>query len=203
MDIDWGMRVITVYKADSFMTNLGGGLYELDVDEFRLALKDEEDSEIGMSFPDTHRHDSEALLSGVLYARRVSIINGYVVTFETGAYQVSCIGANHNIGDVFTNTIGPSLIINNSAGLQRVETGVSGLTPEESAALAEAAADADDAATSAATAAYQATLTRKATFNKAVISPDDLTVTIYDDDEVTPLIVFDISSDKRIRSVGT
>ena len=36
--------------------------------------------------------------------------------------------------------------------------------------------------------------------NKAVISPDDLTVTIYDDDKVTPIRVYDISADKRIRT---
>jgi hypothetical protein len=77
----------------------------------------------------------------------------------------------------------------NSAGLQVVETGVSGLTPEESLALSEIATD--------------ASLTKKATINKAVISPDDLTVTVYDDDEITPILVFDISADKRERTPVT
>jgi len=41
--------------------------------------------------------------------------------------------------------------------------------------------------------------TRKMTTNKAVISPDDLLTTVYDDDKVTVLKRFDISADKRTR----
>jgi hypothetical protein len=44
------------------------------------------------------------------------------------------------------------------------------------------------------------TITRKQIANKAVISADDLTVTIYDDDGTTPLYLFDISADKRTRT---
>jgi hypothetical protein len=64
------------------------------------------------------------------------VINGYTVTFQDVGtpYTVRCAGANHNIADVKTvNQV--SLIIGNSAGLQVVETGVSGLTAAESALL--------------------------------------------------------------------
>lgn len=114
LSIDWATKVITVPQAD--LTLISGSLYELDVDAFRLELKDIEDSEEGMAFPDTHRHNTEVTLSGVTYARTFEIINGYTVTFENGSYTVRCVGANHNLADV-KNVNSVSLIIGNSAGL--------------------------------------------------------------------------------------
>lgn len=131
ISVDWGTRVITVPQAD--LSLVSGSLYELDVDDFRLALKDLEDSDEGMSFPATHRHNTEVTLSGVTYARSVEIINGYTVTFEdTGTpYRVRCVGANHNISDV-QNLNDVSLIIGNSAGL--IVVGGAGLTASDIAA---------------------------------------------------------------------
>ena len=48
----------------------------------------------------------------------------------------------------------------------------------------------------------EARLARQLASNKAVISSDDKTVTIYDDDGTTILWQFNISDDKRIRTVG-
>lgn len=45
-----------------------------------------------------------------------------------------------------------------------------------------------------------ASLTRKHTVNKAVISGDERTVTIYDDDLTTVLFEFDVSFDKKVRT---
>lgn len=137
VSITWGTKVIFVPKAD--LTPLGGNLYELDVNAFRLELKDLEDSPEGMSHPDTHRHNTEVTLAGVTYARSVEIINGYTVEFEddgtpAGHYVVSCVGANHNLADVKVPN-GTSLIIGNSAGLIVRESGTSGLTAEESVKL--------------------------------------------------------------------
>jgi len=131
--INWLTKVITIPQAD--LTPLGGGRYRLDVNAFRLELKDIEDSEDGMAFEVAHRHATEATLSGVTYARQVEIINGYTVTFEsTGSpYQVECVGANHNIADV-KNVNDVSLIIGNSAGLISVTSG-SGLSIEQAAQL--------------------------------------------------------------------
>lgn len=121
ISIDWGTKVI--YVPQSFLTLISGSLYELDVDEFRLALKDLEDSEDGMAFPATHNHNTSVTLSGVTYARIVEIINGYTVEFENGNYAVRCVGANHNLADVkVVNSV--SLIIGNSAGLILAGSGV-------------------------------------------------------------------------------
>lgn len=122
VSINWATRVITIPQAD--LALVSAGLYQLDVDAFRLALKDIEDSADGVAFPDTHRHNTQVTLSGVTYARTFEIINGYTVTFQdTGTpYTVRCVGANHNIADVKTvNQV--SLLIGNSAGLIAVSTG--------------------------------------------------------------------------------
>jgi len=112
--VDWGMRVITVPQAD--LTPVAGSLYELNVDTFRLTLKDLEDDEEGMAFPVTHRHNTEVVLGGVTYARVVEFINGYTVTFEDGQYAVRLVGGNNNLADVM-NLNQVSLRSANSAGL--------------------------------------------------------------------------------------
>jgi hypothetical protein len=87
--IDWPTGVISV--PQSYLSNLGGGIYELDVDQFRLDLKDLEDDAEGISWPATHIHNTQVTLAGVTYARTVEIINGYTVEFENGTYTVKCV----------------------------------------------------------------------------------------------------------------
>lgn len=127
ISINWSTKVITV--PQSYLSLVSGTLYELDADQFRLDLKDLEDSEEGMIFPQTHNHSTQVILSGVTYARIVEIINGYTITFEnTGTpYTVRVAGANHNFADVTNYDGGMSLIISNSAGLIVTETGAGGL----------------------------------------------------------------------------
>lgn len=133
ISINWATQVITIPQAD--LTLISGALYELDVDVLRLALKDIEDGDEGIAFPDTHRHNTQVTLSGVTYARTFEIVNGYTITFEDVGtpYTVRCVGANHNIADV-KNVNQVSLIIGNSAGLIVVSSG-SGLSPSQDAAL--------------------------------------------------------------------
>lgn len=127
--INWTNKRITLQQSE--LTLVSGVLYELDVDAFRLALKDIEDSEEGVAFDVTHRHNTQVVLSGVTYARTFEIINGYSLAFEdTGsAYTVRCVGANHNLADVFVpGGSEVSLIIGNSAGLIAVSGGGGGPT---------------------------------------------------------------------------
>jgi hypothetical protein len=128
-------RIITIPQADLLFVS--GVLYELDVNAFRLELKDWEDDPENMGMLDTHLHNTEVTLSGVTYARIFQVINGYTVTFEHtgGAYTVRCSGANHNLADVTNFDTEVSLIIGNSAGLQTVVSG-SGLSTGQDERLA-------------------------------------------------------------------
>lgn len=137
ISINWSTRVISVPKA--YLTPLGGNIYELDLDTFRLDLKDLEDSEEGMPFPDTHNHNTTVTLGGVTLARVIEFINGYTVTFEDGQYAVNAVNANSNIADVM-NVNQVSLRTFNSAGLQVVISG-SGVTPQDKLDIADAVWD--------------------------------------------------------------
>ena len=115
--INWATKVINVPKAD--MTLIDSDpfeIYELDIDEFRLTLKDLEDDVEGMPFLNTHNHNTIVTVGGVSLARVVEIINGYTVTFENGSYAVNLVGANSNISDV-VNLNSVQVRAANSAGL--------------------------------------------------------------------------------------
>lgn len=116
-----------IYIPKNYLTYITGNLYELNVNQLRLDLKNLEDDEAGMVLVDTHRHNSEVTISGVTYARTLEIINNYTVTFEDGQYNVRCVGANHNLADV-KNLNQVSLIVGNAAGLIIAE---GALTTEE------------------------------------------------------------------------
>lgn len=133
--INWATKVISV--PQSFLTLLGGVNYSLNVNTLRNALKDIEDGEDGMAYPDTHRHAAEATLSGVTYARQFEVINGYRLAFQnTGTpYVVSCVGANHNVGDATNFDGGMSLVIGNSAGLISVGASAAPTAAEIAAAV--------------------------------------------------------------------
>lgn len=104
-------------------------VYALDIDVFRLALKDKEDSIEGMVFESTHTHNTEVPLGNLVLSRVVQLINGYTVTFEDGQYAVDLVGANSNIGDkVNLNQV--SVRSYNSGGLITVTSG-SGVTPQD------------------------------------------------------------------------
>lgn len=120
VSVHWPSRVITVPLAD--LTPLSAGVYGLNVDTFRLALKSLEDDPAGMPYPDTHRHNTAVTLGGVTLARTVELVNDYTVTFEDGQYAVVLSGANNNIADV-TNVNQVSVRSNNSAGLVQTEGG--------------------------------------------------------------------------------
>ena len=117
VSINWATKVIFVPK--SFMTlvqSVPMEIRSLDLNAFRMALKDLEDDAEGMTFLDTHRHNTEVGLGGLTYARVIEIINGYTVTFEDGQYAVNLVGANSNVGDC-VNVNQVSVRSSNSAGM--------------------------------------------------------------------------------------
>jgi len=114
ISVDWGTKIITVPQAD--LTFLGGTLYELETNAFRLTVLALQASEAGAPYPDIFSHNTTVLLAGIQYARIIEIINGYTVTFEDGQYAVNLVGSNNNIADV-VNINQVSVRLNNSAGL--------------------------------------------------------------------------------------
>jgi len=129
--IDWGNKIIEIPK--DYLTVIAGTLYELDTDQLRLDLKSLEDSEEGMMFEDTHRHNTSVTVAGVTYARFIEIINGYSITFEDGQYTVRLVGSNNNFFDVENGILNQNqvqVIAGNSAGLVVISSG-SGLSTAE------------------------------------------------------------------------
>jgi hypothetical protein len=148
VSIDFGTSIITVPKADltllsafssGFSSGFGAGfgsfapLYKYDLNTFRLALKDIEDSAEGMPFPNTHAHNTTVVLGGLALARVIEVLPPYTVTFEDGQYAVNLVGANSNVAER-TNVNSVSVKTNNSAGLIVVTSG-SGLSGAQDAAL--------------------------------------------------------------------
>lgn len=131
--INWATKVITVPQAD--LTPLGGSVYELDLDWFRMQLKSLEDDAEGIVYLDTHRHNTIVSLAGITLARVIEIINGYTVTFQDGQYAVNAVGANSNIADVI-NLNQVSLRTFNSSGLVQITTG-SGVTEQDKTDIAK------------------------------------------------------------------
>jgi hypothetical protein len=129
--IDWATKVINI--PQNYLTSLGGGIYELNVNTFRLDLRDIEDDEDGIPFKHTHNHNTEVSLGGLILARVFEIIPPYTVTFEDGQYAVNLVGANNNISDRL-NVNQVSVRSSNSAGMVTVNSG-SGLTAEQHAQL--------------------------------------------------------------------
>jgi hypothetical protein len=123
MAISINHATLVIYVPLSFLTFISTGFYELDVDTFRLALKDLEDDSDGMGLLDTHRHNPSVTLGGVTLAPTFEIINNYTITFEDGQYAVTLIGMNNNIIDV-ANPNQVSLRSANSAGLVEASSGV-------------------------------------------------------------------------------
>ena len=115
--INWATKEINISRAGlTLVQSSPSEIRELNLNQFRLDLKDLEDDEEGMVFIRTHNHNTEVLLGGIVYARIVEIINGYTVTFEDGQYAVNLVGANSNVGDV-VNLNQVSIRSANAAGL--------------------------------------------------------------------------------------
>ena len=120
--INYLTKVINVPQAD--LTLISGTLYELDTNDFRLALSTIQDSEDGIPFDDIYIHNTEVTVAGTTFARTIEIINGYSIEFEDGQYSVRLVGSNNNIFDVENGILVQNqvqLISTNSGGLIRAQ----------------------------------------------------------------------------------
>lgn len=132
ISIDYGNTdIITVELAD--LTLVSGTFYTLDSNAFRLTLKDIEDDENGIVFPDTHRHVDSDTIAGATDAKKVIILSPYSVEFPDSQITVQITGTNNNIHDVGDGKLQQNqaqIIPSNSFGLVTVSTG-SGVTAQD------------------------------------------------------------------------
>lgn len=120
--INFSTKVITVLKTDmTLIQSTPTEIRQLSIDQFRLDLRDIEDSFSGIAFDDTHLRNPSVTVGGVILASVIEMINNYTVTFEDGQYAVNLAGANSNIADV-VNVNQVSVRSANSAGLQDLST---------------------------------------------------------------------------------
>lgn len=108
------------------------------------AIRDEEASERGICYDQiADASGKNDLGGGIQTGITLALRSTWKVQFESGAYQASITGGN--LADALArvyNTGSPQVLVLASAAATLVETGVSGLTAEESAQLAAAAAGA-------------------------------------------------------------
>ena len=121
ISINWGTKVINIPKADMTLIQASPEIRELNLNTFRLALKNLEDDEAGMPYSKTHNHNTTITIGGVELARVIEILYPYTTTFENGQYAVNLVGANSNVADR-TNVNQVSVRSANSAGLTQPST---------------------------------------------------------------------------------
>lgn len=119
LTINWIDKIVFVPKAEMILRQTSPvEIRELDITEFRNALKLLEGSESGIVFPDIHSNSPPLTIAGVTLARVLEIINGYTIQFENGQYLVNVVNGNSNLSDnIIPNSV--SVRSNNSAGLVR------------------------------------------------------------------------------------
>ena len=115
--VDWITGVISVQKVDLVLIQSSPiEVYDHDINDFHLILRDLEEDLEGRPWPRTHDHNTVVTFGGIIYARSIEILAPYTITYEDGQYAVNLIGANSNVGDrVNVNQV--SIRSNNSAGL--------------------------------------------------------------------------------------
>ena len=125
----WQDKVIVVPR--NMLTYVNGSVYLLDTTLLKAHLKYQESTQLGIAHDKILQHSAGVMLSGTQYAGFLEIINGYTVTFENGVYTVSVSqNYNNNIMDV-NNANYVNVLVQNSAGLQTVQTGASVLKDDE------------------------------------------------------------------------
>jgi hypothetical protein len=140
---------------------------------------------------------AESLGPGVSVGITVNLLDDWQIRFATGNYIAKIAGGNlvgGLNGDPVAYSSGVQVLLLQSAASTVVTTSTgSGLSIEQDATLTATLQAAQAANT-------QATKGRKMQTNKAIISGDGLSVSIYEDDGTALLHTFSISADKNTRT---
>lgn len=117
--VDWPNKIVLIPRGEPTIATLASALPEIwdyDLDLLRKELLLIQESDQGMAFKDIHRHTQPFVIGTIELARVISIINGFVIEFEDGQYQVNLAGANT---DIHLNRVANQVSVTpqNSAGL--------------------------------------------------------------------------------------
>jgi hypothetical protein len=118
--VDWITKTFFVPQSD--LSLVTGTLYELDTETgFRQEINALMASAEGIVFEDSIQHFTEYTVAGVTYARAISLINGYNITFTPDMqWSVRLSGSNNNLFDIEAGVLNQNqvqVIPQNSAGL--------------------------------------------------------------------------------------
>jgi len=120
--VNWATKVVTVPLAD--LTLISGDNYSLDTGDFWIEIRRLEASTVdGLWAEQVLEFVNTQILSGITYSPIVKVINGYTWDTDTTNKNISLIGPNSNLLDVFIPGSGISVLANNSAGKQVISTG--------------------------------------------------------------------------------
>jgi hypothetical protein len=161
----------------------------LDCQSLINTIREEEASERGILYDQiATASGKEDLGNGVFAGMTVNLLSPWQIKFWAGNYIAKIAGGNlvgGILGDPVAYSAGVQVLLIQSAASTIVVTS-DGLNSAQAALLQ--------------TAATEASKSRKMQTNKAVISGDGRSVSIYDDDGMTLLASFDITADKLTRT---
>ena len=120
ISINWLTKTFSVPQSD--LTLIGGTLYEMDTNvDFRHKVNEIMAGEEGIVYEDPISHNTEYVVSGVTYARKIEMINSYKLQFTPDSqWSVRLAGSNNNLFDIYGGTLVQNqvqVIPQNSAGL--------------------------------------------------------------------------------------
>jgi len=120
--VNWTTKVITIPLTD--LTLVSGSNYTLDVEDFWIEARRLEASPgDGLWAEQIVEFVNTQTLSGIVYSAIVKVINGYTWNTNTTNKNISLIGKNSNLLDVFIPGDGISVLANNSAGKITISEG--------------------------------------------------------------------------------
>lgn len=174
---------------DQELINITSPQNTLSCQDLIDAIRAEEASEVGITRDQIATGSGkESLGDGVFVGMTLNLIEPWQVKFWSGNYIAKIAGGNlvgGISGDPVAYSTGVQVLLVQSASSTVVVTS-DGLNSAQAALLE--------------TAALESAKGRKMQTNKAIISGDERTVQIYDDDGQTLLHSFDVSADKLTRT---
>jgi hypothetical protein len=136
LTIDPALKRVTIPQSD--LTFVSGTLYSFDTEQFMRDLNALLDDEDYIWMDTAFNHNTEQTILGTTYARSITMINGWSITFENVGMTVQYGGSNNDLFDsengILINQPLVNVVGNNAAGL--VVTG-SALTGDQSTQLQE------------------------------------------------------------------